>query len=76
MAAYAIERGLRAVNHKIASDGWENKARAEKIQRIPRKRKEVEIMEMETYPKHIHLLVSIPPKVNRSKFMRYKEKVP
>lgn len=35
------------------------------------KRKEVELIEAEACPDHIHMLVSIPPKISVSSFMGY-----
>ena len=35
------------------------------------KRKEVEIIEAETYPDHVHMFISMPPKLSVSSFMGF-----
>ena len=52
------------------------KAEIGKIIRTLCERKGVEIIEANACPDHIHMLVSIPPKISVSEFMVYLESAP
>lgn len=52
------------------------KAEIGKIIRTLCERKGVEIIEANACPDHIHMLVSIPPKISVSEFMGYLESAP
>ena len=54
-----------------ASNLWKDKSRHRTIIRKLCEWKGVEIIEAEACPDHIHLLVSIPPKISVSSFMGY-----